>query len=209
MTTLSIPKSYAAGQILTKADLDNIESAVETYLNVTQIGYENIDIDSTLDSLSQSQAETILTSAGYGTLVTTTLGGDQPLTTSLANYNTVSNVSAGTYLVNAVALVELTRTAFTGSVAQNGLTMNLYNITSSSYIIPETLIGSTLQTGHVNTSIISFLSTTRKGVFQYIYPLTLTATSDICFRGSVSTTTLGSGTLKQNSFIQLYRIKAG
>ena len=209
MSTLSIPKSYRAGQILSKSDLDNIESAIETYLNTTQIGYENINIEDTLGALTQSQAETILTNAGYGTLVTTTLGGDQALTTSLANYNTVSNVSAGTYILNAVALVEVSRTSFTTAVAQNSLQMNVYNITASSYIIPETLIGSALQTGHSNSSIITFTSMVRKQCFQYVYPVTFTETSSICFRGSVSTSTLGAGTLKQNSFIQLYRVKGG
>lgn len=42
MPTLSITKTFSDGNILTEADLDNIKSSVETFLNTTKIDSNNI-----------------------------------------------------------------------------------------------------------------------------------------------------------------------
>ena len=56
MAILSISKLYRAGQVLRKSYLDEIKDSVTTFLNTTKLGYENIQIESTLNSLSQAQA---------------------------------------------------------------------------------------------------------------------------------------------------------
>lgn len=204
MATLSITKSYAAGQILAKSNLDDIESAIETFLNTTKLGHENVDIDSTFNSLTQSQAETILNTGGYGTLVTTTLGADQALTSSYAAYNSVTVSSAGVYLVNAIALVELSPQVPAGFGPFN-LEIGLYNVTDSSYIISESVLTTKIQAGSSESSNIF---QTRKQCIQYVYPVTLTAGSVIAFRARKPADSSVVGTLKQNSVIQIYRIRS-
>lgn len=205
MPTLSIPKSYAAGSVLTKSHLDDIESAVETYLNITQIGYENIDISTTLSNLSQSQAETILTAGGYSTLTTTTLGADTSITTTAANYNSVTSVAAGVYLVCATAIVELSQTGLAESTNQAILNIDLYNVTSSAYINPS-FANTSLRVGCVK--IFNGVSIDKKQSVSWVYPVTVTSTSEIAFRASISTTSTATATLKQNSVIQLFRIRS-
>lgn len=205
MATLSITKGYSAGQVLTKAALDNIENAVETFLNTTKIGYENINIDTLFNALTQSQAETILTTGGYGTLITTTLGSDQALSATPTVYNSVAGVSAGTYLISAVALVQVSKTSFLSAPTTQAAAVNVYNVTSSTAITPI----ASIRTGF-NTSAISLTlsSTSTQMTAHFVYTATLTSTSTIGFQAYLdSATTGGSATLKQNSVIQLYRLK--
>lgn len=45
MPVLTILKTYANGNVLTEADLDNIKNSIETFLNVTKIDDSNIQAD--------------------------------------------------------------------------------------------------------------------------------------------------------------------
>ena len=60
MPTLTITKTYADGSVLTEADLDNIKTDVENFLNTTKIDQDNIQTGGVnAASLATDSVETI------------------------------------------------------------------------------------------------------------------------------------------------------
>lgn len=207
MATLSIPKDYSAGEVLQKSHLDSIESAIETFLNVTQIGYENIDIETTFQGLSQAQADTILTTGGYGSLTTTTLAADTSLSTVTQNINTTSTFPAGKYLIvaNALVLTRATTISLDANISAN-VFVDLYNITSNTQITPSAIV----KTGNVGLRSNTTLYTLVESVLtmNWIYPITLTSSAGFGFKAYNDIGSAGVGYILQNSTIQVYRLRS-
>lgn len=211
MATLSIPRQYASGQILQKAHLDAIKEAIETLVNTTQLSYENINIDETLQSLTQSQAETILTTGGYGTLVTSTLLADQALTTTSANFCSIS-LSAGTYLLAAIGHIDVTQNSYPFSGGLGGyfgrtatVTCRLWNATA----------GTEIGGGQAKSIATGGLWTTYQptnsrmtSTFSWVYPVTLSVTTEICLQAVFASASGGSGSLLAGAQVQAYRIRS-
>lgn len=208
MPTLSIPKQYSANNVLQKSHLDAIEDAIETFLNTTQIGYDNISVESTLQSLSQAQAETILTAAGYGNISTTTLALDTTLTSTATDYNTTASIAAGKYLLVANALVLARTTADTSvSAVTNNVYVDVYNLQTNNPVVPSGIVKKVVTGMSAVPSKYDQFETT--AVLTFIYPVTLTTSSTFAFRAYRDTS--GSdhrGFLLENSSIQLYRFRS-
>lgn len=206
MPTLSIPKDYSAGNVLQKSHLDSIESAVETFLNTTQIGYDNIDVETTLQALTQSQAETILTTGGYGTLYTTTLGSNTTVTSVSANINTTGSIPAGKYLITANAITLSRTTADTSvSATLNNVYVDLYNLQTGAQIVPGSIVKV------VKAGITAFPSSNdlveTVEVVHFTYFIDISTTSTFAFKAyrDVSGSDF-TGFILQDSTIQLYRV---
>lgn len=59
MPTLTITKTYADEQVLTETDLDNIKSSIETFINITLLGADNLQTGSVgTDQLASTSVTT-------------------------------------------------------------------------------------------------------------------------------------------------------
>ena len=84
MPTLSISKTYQDGDVLFEADLDNIRSAIETFLNTTKIDDDNI----------QDNGITASTKIIDGTISSGKLAAES-ITALLLDTNAITTVKVG------------------------------------------------------------------------------------------------------------------
>jgi len=105
MAILSLPKFYRAGAALNKSALDAIVSGVEDFVNDTQLGYENIEVQQVLNSFTSTYADYVTTNGGFGSFVSNVLMSDELITSTATSYFLPVTVSSpGFYLVNLLIL---------------------------------------------------------------------------------------------------------
>lgn len=205
MSTLSIPKQYAAGQVLQKSHLDAIVTSVETYLNNTGVQSENIQIDSVLNSLTSTHADNILADAGWGDLTTATLNSTSTVTSVATTFVTATPPSAGKYLVCAGAILSpVGTTALQGGIYTETITITCDLVYGASNTVIQTggvsagssSEGHSIQNGQINN--VSFLSVVTLGASDTVSLLVVNS-----FGLATGVTT----DIRAGSFIQLYRLK--
>ncbi len=124
MPTLTIPATYANGNVLTATDLDNIRNAVTTFVNTTKLDSANINSDSVGQGMSSTGANAIalsMTSSGADGIATTmsSAGANgirqtmtKVSTASAANLGNIAlSISTGTFTTSAGSFVAVTTSA--------------------------------------------------------------------------------------------------
>ena len=109
MPTLSISKTYQDGDVLFEADLDNIRSAIETFLNTTKIDDDNI----------QDNGITASTKIIDGTISSGKLAAES-ITALLLDTNAITTVKVGSNSVTTAKINDLAVT--TAKIADANIT---------------------------------------------------------------------------------------
>lgn len=205
MGTLSIPKTYQAGQILKKTDLDSIVSSIETFVNTQQVSYENLQIDSILQGLTSTQANYVTSEGGYGDLTTVVLGSDTTISTTLTSVLSATSVSAGIYLYVASVCgysryISVNNPSAGGHVGvlsiQGELQLNSTAIELISVVYESGLWQDQVDKSAIGTSLN----------FGVVEIPTSGSTVDIKLQTSTDVSCQGA-TVYQNAYLQLFRLR--
>lgn len=136
MSTLTITKNWSANTTLTKAQLDEFETDLETFLNTTKLAYENLDIDSIIAALSDSQTQEILNQRGIGDSLSDTKDADNAISTSWTSIGLELAIpSAGDYLITGTATVNQIQ-AGNNSLHTNEFSFRIQDATNTATILP-------------------------------------------------------------------------
>jgi hypothetical protein len=156
MPTLTITKTYSDGPILTKAQLDNFETSLATFLNTTLLDEDNIDIDAIISNLTESQAVSAINKNGYSDkLSDTEASSDVTFNTSTWTSTGLSLdlPDAGDYLIIANCRFSFASTTLPSRV--HSLTARLRDTTNNTNLLEETNIEMTFtETDSTYTSVM-------------------------------------------------------
>jgi len=106
MPTLSISKTYRDGDVLFEADLDNIKSSVETFINTTKLDDDNIQ-DNGITGSSKLIDSSITSAKVVAEAVTATLLDTNAITTAKIGSNAVTAAKFNDLAVTTAKIADL------------------------------------------------------------------------------------------------------
>ncbi len=202
MASITITKSYADGDILYEADLDNFKTDVETFLNTTKINDDNIQsagitastklIDGTVTA-GKLATDSVTTAKIADSNVTTVKIADSNVTTAkIADLNvTTGKLAASAVTTAKIADATVTRVKLEGVNSAGSLSCGSFSTTSTSF------------TDVTNLSA-SITATTDRPVMVMIQPVN-TATPTEAYVGIRRT----SGGTESIAYFQILRDNGG
>lgn len=150
MATLSITKNWADGEILLEADLDEIKTDVETFLNTTKINDDNIQT-SGITASSKLIDASISTAKLADSSVTTAKINDSAVTTAKINDSAVTTAKINASAVTKAKLATAARDPTTQSKSADftaALTVDNYYVDTSGATVTATLTAAASSDGH-------------------------------------------------------------
>lgn len=139
MPTLTITPTYAASTLLTEAQLDSLVDPITTFFNTTKCDSVNINIQDVVDNLSPSQAGIIITEAGGGSIIESSVSA-LVLTTTYASVASVTITTAGDYLITATGVCKINQGTSTAATTYNGFTYSRIQNTTTTVSLTDDLV---------------------------------------------------------------------